>query len=183
MSVVYAIAGVVVALFVLTVLRGAPYLPSRRRDVALAFDELYALGEGDLLVDIGSGDGVVLRQAVMRGAKAVGFEINPILVIISRLLSLRKQNIQTRWRDFWLTPLPLETTVVYAFSESRDIVKVASRLQSEANRLGKKLWLISYAFEVPGLKPARSSAIHFLYEITPEPQNLPENTLSSDRNH
>lgn len=167
MSVIYAIVGVVAALFALTVLRGAPYLPSHRRDVALAFDELYVLGKKDLLVDIGSGDGVVLRQAVMRGAKAVGFEINPLLVIISRLLSLRKQNIQTRWRDFWLTPLPSETTVVYFFSESRDIVKMTSRLQSEANRLGKKLWLISYAFEVPGLKPARSSAMHFLYEINP----------------
>ena len=59
---------------------GAPYVPSHRRDVARAFRELYSLDANDVLVDIGSGDGVVLRQASQRGARAVGYEIHPLLV-------------------------------------------------------------------------------------------------------
>jgi spermidine synthase len=51
----------------------------------LAFHELYQLTENDNFVDIGSGDGVVLREASKIGARAVGFEINPILVFISTL--------------------------------------------------------------------------------------------------
>ena len=58
---------------------GAPYLPSHRRDVARAFDELYPLSSSDVLLDIGSGDGVVLRQASKRGARAIGYEIHPLL--------------------------------------------------------------------------------------------------------
>ena len=173
MNIVYGVIGGIVALFFLVVLRGAPYLPSRRKDVALAFDELYPLGSTDTLIDIGSGDGVVLRQAAARGARAIGFEINPILVILSRLLSLRRPGVQTKWRDFWLTPLPPETTVVYVFGESRDIVKMAARVQSEANRLHKTIWLISYAFDIPGLQPTRSFHAHFLYEMSPLQSAMP----------
>ncbi len=167
MTLMYGIITGIIALFSLVVLRGAPYVPSRRKDVAPAFDELYPLSANDTLVDIGSGDGIVLRQAAARGARAIGFEINPILVILSRLLSLHQPGVQTKWRDFWLTPLPVETTVVYVFGESRDIVKMAARVQSEANRLHTTIWLISYAFAVPGLRPTRSFRAHFLYEMNP----------------
>ena len=74
---------VLVGLFLLTALRGAPYVPSRSRDLERAFDELYKLAADDLLVDIGSGDGRVLMMAVKRGARAVGFEINPVLAKVS----------------------------------------------------------------------------------------------------
>ena len=68
----------IVALFLLTALRGAPYVPSRRQDIDRAFTELYHISKEDHLVDLGSGDGVVLRQAAKKGASASGFEINPV---------------------------------------------------------------------------------------------------------
>lgn len=167
MNILYIILGVGAALFLLTVFRGAPYVPSRRRDLADVFVQLYPLSARDTLVDIGSGDGVVLRKAAQYGAKTVGFEINPLLVLIARLLSMRQPNVQTRWRDFWLTPLPSETTVVYVFGESRDIVKMAARVQSEATRLKKTIWLISYGFPVPRLVSERTTSTYFLYEMKP----------------
>jgi hypothetical protein len=56
--------------FGLVVFIGAPYVPSQRKYVRRAFEHL-GLGAKDVLVDIGSGDGVVLRIAASYGAKAV----------------------------------------------------------------------------------------------------------------
>lgn len=167
MTIIYALLILTAALFLLTVLRGAPYVPSRRRDLTGVFTELCPLGADDTLVDIGSGDGVILRMAAERGAKAIGFEINPLLVVIARLLSLNNFRVQTKWRDFWLTPLPPETTVIYVFGESRDIAKMTARIQTEATRLGRTLKLISYGFQVPELTEVKRTRTHFLYEITP----------------
>ena len=93
---VIAIVCIVVLLFGFVVFRGAPYVPSKRRDIKRAFEELYPLDDSDTLVDIGSGDGVVLRMAAKRGAHAVGYELNPILVLVSRWLSRKYTTVTIR---------------------------------------------------------------------------------------
>lgn len=154
------------------VLRGAPYVPSKKRDIALAFDELYKLSEKDTLVDIGSGDGVVLRLAAKKGARAVGYEINPLLVLVSRFLSRQESDIVIKWADFWLSKLPDDTTVVYTFGESRHITKMLDYVQREAIRLNKNLYLISYGFEVPDKKYYKRSSLHFMYRLEPLQSDL-----------
>ena len=146
---------------------GAPYVPSKRRDVAKAFDELYPLTNKDLLVDIGSGDGIVLRMAARCGAKAVGYEIHPVLVLVSRLLSRGDENVRVKLANFWRVPLPDDTTVVYTFGDARDIAKMYARVQAEASRLGRELAFISYAFTIMGVKPAKTAGAHHLYEVKP----------------
>lgn len=153
--------------FGFVVFRGAPYVPSRKRQLAVAFDELYPLSKDDVVVDIGSGDGVVLREAAKRGARAVGYELNPVLVLISRYLSRQQPLVTTRLADFWFVALPPETTVVYVFGESRDIVKMAKKVRDEAQRLQKSLGFISYGFVVPGLEPDKKVGPYFLYRFTP----------------
>lgn len=167
MTVVFWVIIGIVLLFGIVVFRGAPYLPSKKRDLQTAFSKLYKLDEKDTLVDIGSGDGVVLRAAAKRGAKAVGYEINPVLVVLSRLLSWRDSRVSVRWADFWLTKLPDETTVVYTFGESRDIAKMAKYVSSESARLGKALYFISYGFDVPDLVAHAQEGPYFLYRLEP----------------
>lgn len=157
----------VLFVFAVTALTGAPYVPTKPRDVARVFDILYPLSKRDVLVDIGSGDGMVVREAARRGARAVGLEINPFLVGIAKLLSLRQPRVTIRLANFWTTKLPDTTTVVYTFGESRDIKKMAQKVQDEATRLGHTIALISYAFEVPGLMPTKRTDLHFLYHFEP----------------
>ncbi len=146
---------------------GAPYVPSKRKDVALALDTLYKLTDKDVLVDIGSGDGVVLRAAAERGAHAVGYEIHPILVIISKLLSKGDKNVQVKLANFWRAPLPDNVTVVYTFGDARDIGKMYTRVQHEATRLGRPLAFISYAFDIPGVTAGKTVGAHHLYMVKP----------------
>ncbi len=157
----------VVVMFGFVVFRGAPYVPSRKRQLEVAFKELYHLDDSDVLVDIGSGDGIVLRTAAEYGAKAIGYELNPILVLITRILSRHQSNVVVYLADFWFVQLPAETTVVYVFGESRDIRKMAKKVQDESIRLEKMLSLISYGFQIPGQTPVKVVGAYFLYEFSP----------------
>lgn len=167
MNVILWIIFLVVILFGFVVFRGAPYVPSKKGDVARALSELYPIGEADTLVDIGSGDGVVLRAAARRGAKAVGYELNPLLVVLSRWLSRGYPGVIVYLADFWHAPLPESTTVVYTFGDSRDIAKMANKVAETADLLGRPLTFISYGFAVPGRVPVKQLGPHYLYLIEP----------------
>ena len=157
----------VVLFFGFMVFFGAPYVPSKKSDLTVAFDELYPLGESDVLVDIGSGDGIVLRVAAEKGAKAVGYEINPALVLIARFLSRRQPGVTVHLASFWTATLPADTTVVYVFGDSRDIKKMTHKVEATATALGRPLAFISYAIAIPGYTPVRKVGAHYLYEVSP----------------
>lgn len=158
-------AGIVLVGFV--AFTGAPYVPSKRSDLRRAFTELYPLSDRDVLVDIGSGDGVVLREASRCGARAVGYEIHPILVWLSRWLSRHDKRVDVCAVNFWKTPLPSDVTVVYTFGEDRDIGRMYTYVQAQATELNHNIMFISYAFEVAGVSAAKTVGAHHLYEIRP----------------
>ncbi len=162
----WAVFGVVL-LFGFVVFRGAPYVPSKKGDLVRAFDELYPVGKSDTLVDIGSGDGLVLREAARRGARAVGYELNPLLVVLSRWLSRSNPAVVVFFGDYWRASLPMTTTVVYTFGDSRDITRMANKVAEEAGRLGRPLMFISYGIAATNHVPVRQIGPHFLYRIEP----------------
>jgi len=161
------IAAPIVMIFGFVVFWGAPYVPSKKKEIEQAFTELYPLSDRDVLVDIGSGDGIVLRAAAKKGARAVGYELNPLLVGIARMVSRGDRLVSVKLANFWRVPLPDDTTVVYSFGESRDIQRMAEKVACEADRLQRQLTFISYAFEVPGQKPQKTSGAYFLYVYKP----------------
>lgn len=159
--------GSIALLFLLPILFGAPYVPTHKKRLGDAFEALYPISVDDVVVDVGSGDGVVLRYVSKKGARAVGLEINLILCLISRLLSWHDKNIKIQLGNFWTVQLPDDVTVVYAFTVSRDIDRMISRLGQESSRLGRPIVFISYGIESSKLKPARSVGAHHRYDITP----------------
>ena len=165
----YIFIGIII-LFGFMAFTGAPYVPSKRGDLRRAFTELYPLGGSDHLVDIGSGDGIVLRMASERGARATGYEINPLINFIASLLSLRDEKVSSQLANYWNIKFPDDTTIVYTFGDSRDIRRMALKVASEARRLGRPLWFISYAFEVPGYDATKQVGAHRLYKISPLPE-------------
>ncbi|QQG50648.1 MAG: class I SAM-dependent methyltransferase [Candidatus Saccharibacteria bacterium] len=166
-EIAFWIFAAIVLAFGFVVFWGAPYVPSKRKELKAAFSELYPLKKDDVVIDIGSGDGVVLREAASHGAKAIGYELNPILVAITRFISRRNPNIQAHVANFWNIRLPEETTVIYLFAVSRDIGKLGDKIAEEATRLDKKLTVITYGSQMPGRNPLRMLGAHSLYEFTP----------------
>lgn len=162
------IAVTILAVFLLTALTGAPYVPTQRKELRQVFTELRPLTPDDLLLDIGSGDGVVLQMAAMQGARAIGYELNPILVAVSRVrLRSARSRTKVKLQNLWTAQFPDDVTLVYTFGESRDIAKMYRKVQQEATRLGRPLELLSYGFAVPGVTPHAQHRAHYLYQITP----------------
>ncbi len=152
-------------LFGLVVFRGSPYVPSQKKYIRQAFTDLYKITSKDVLVDIGSGDGVVLREAAKLGARAIGYEINPLLVLISRFLSFKNKKIEVRLADFWSAKIPDDTTIIYVFSVTRDIKNITKRLQKEVNRIGHPIHLLSFAGDFTDLKLIKKNQSYRLYLI------------------
>ncbi len=171
MVIAYIIGGIVVVLGA-SVFFGAPYVPTHRRDLRRMFDRLYPLSERDVLLDIGSGDGIVLREASRRGARAVGYEINPVYWGISRLLSWRDAKVSSRLRNAWTTPFPDDVTLVYAFAVARDGKRLKKLLQREAERLGRPLTLVCYGSPLPQVQPVEAFEAYFLYKFQPSSLHL-----------
>lgn len=138
-------------------------MPSHRLYLKRSLRELYPLTDKDVLVDIGSGDGIVLREAASLGAKAIGYEINPILVFISRFISRKNSLVEVRLADFWLSHFPNDTTVVYVFSVTRDMKKIQKLMQNEANILKREIYLISYGSGLDGIEPLKIIGAYSLY--------------------
>src|SRR5690606_35690559 len=107
----------------------------------------------------------VLRLAAKRGAKAVGYEISPILVLVSRWLSRSSPGVKVYFASFWRATLPSEVTIVYTFGDSRDIEKMANKVQQTADCVGRSVLFMSYAIAVPGIEPVKQVGAHYLYEI------------------
>lgn len=163
------IVTIIVLIFGFVVFRGAPYVPSHRKYARLALTKLYELQPDDVLVDLGSGDGIVLRLATQRGAHAIGYELNPLLVAVSRLLARGDKRQRTVLADMWLTDFPAETTIVYAFSVTRDAKKLTKKMQDHADKYNHDLWCITYGAGLAGKEPVKKLHAHALYFFEPNP--------------
>ena len=165
MSLIFIIIGAAVLLFGFVVAFGAPYVPSLGKEVRNAFKELCPVSKKDTVVDLGSGDGSVLLAASKAGAHCVGVELNPALVIISRLRLGKRADIHLG--NMWLTQLPPQTTLVYAFVVSRDTKRLKKYMQAEANRLKKDVNLMTFGAMLPNVEPLQVRKAHSLYVFRP----------------
>src|SRR3989344_3435791 len=93
---------------------GAPWAPTRMASVRKAFDDI-EIGEKDLVVDLGAGNGAIIKEAAKRGGKAVGYELSPIMWIVGVLNTLRQKGARMVYGNFFKKSLPKNTTIVFFF--------------------------------------------------------------------
>ena len=154
MLVLWLVAGVFFVCFLLIVFRGAPYVPTHKRDVEALFG-MHDFQSGEVLVDLGSGDGRVLSEAAKRGVRAVGYELNPFLVFYSRWRLSGEKNVSVKLQDFWGAKLPDGTAMVFVFLADPFMKKLDRKLTAEAQRLGHDIILVSYGMKIVGKTPER----------------------------
>jgi SAM-dependent methyltransferase len=143
----------------LVIFFGAPYVPTLRARRREALD-LLNLKKGQVLYDLGSGDGSLLAEAAARGIKAVGYELNPFLVAVAWLKTRRhRELVRVKWGDFWRADLS-RADGVYVFLIDRFMARLESKISQEAK---PGLKLVSHAFKLPGRKAAAKRGALFLY--------------------
>ena len=147
-------------IFVFVILFGAPYVPTLKNQRQNAL-KLLDLKPGQKFYELGSGDGTMLIEAAQRGWAAVGYELNPILVIISRVRARRyKGRVRVVWGNFWKADIS-DADGIFVFQLDRLMERLDSKIKRET--AGRKLKLASNAFRVPGKKPTGKSGSVFLY--------------------
>lgn len=158
---IWLILSLIVLPFGFVLLFGAPYLPTRKAQANMALDMLN-LKKGDIFVDLGSGDGAVLIEAAKRGYRCYGYELNPLVWLVSKLRMLRYGSQVTIYcRNFWTEPLPVNTNGVFVFLLAKYMEKLDQKL---TNELKKKTHVVSYTFEIPHKKSIHAQQALFLYE-------------------
>lgn len=131
----------------------APYVSSPQRVVDKML-ELAGLKPGELLYDLGCGDGRVLITAVQKyRAKAVGVELSPDVAKMARE-NIRKAGIENRVKVIEGNLLdvdvsPADVVVIYLLTQSNDLLR--PKLERSL-RPGARV--ISHDYKVPGWNPS-----------------------------
>lgn len=102
--------------YIIAFISGAPFVPSTKNTAATMI-HLAHLRPGMKIYDLGSGDGRLLFLAANLGAVAVGFEINPFLVVfthIKRFLYPKRNQVKVYWKNFWQVTLS-DADVVFVY--------------------------------------------------------------------
>lgn len=155
----------IVVPFGLGAVLGAPYVPILRRD-AKKLLELAKLKPGQTLIDLGSGDGRLLRAAAKQGVTGIGYEINPYLVIISRLVCWRyRRQVTIHTADIWRTKLP-RADIIYVFLLDRHMEHLHQKLLAD---ISAPTIVVTYIFQIPGQQPIRQTHNTFVYQYGDKP--------------
>lgn len=143
-------------------LKGASFVRSelKRRRIMLKFAEIKP---GEIVYDLGSGDGTLLLEAASSGAQVVGIEINHFLVWYSRLRiwSSGHKNIRVMRANFRDYPLhDADVVLMYLWrSTVRELTEKMSRELKSGTRV------VSHAFPITAWKPQREEQMVFLYYV------------------
>lgn len=152
-------ACLIILAFGLVLAFGAPYLPTLKPQTKAAL-ELLSLKPGETLLELGSGDGRVLRVAAASGLNAVGYELNPILVIISRLYTWKyRKKVKIIWGSYWLRQWP-PADGIYVFLIGNYMQKLNTKVTQYTH---KPVKVASFAFKIPGKKALKEKSGVFLY--------------------
>lgn len=145
LRIVFVLGIIVFILFSFVIIYGAPFLPTLKKQVDPAI-KLMGLKPGQTLLELGSGDGRVLIAAAEAGLNAVGYELNPILVIYSRIKTRKyRKQIKIIWGNYWKKTWP-DTDGIYVFLLRPFMEKLNTKI---IQNYKKPIILVSFAYKLP----------------------------------
>lgn len=137
---------------------GAPYVATSSKITNQILDKAN-LKHGQLFIELGSGDGRVVRTAVKKyGVTGVGVDCNPILVLYARFLAKlqRLSDITFINKNLFDTSLQ-KADVIFLFLLPRIFKKLENKIKTECK---PGTLIISHGFKIQGLNS-------YLIETTP----------------
>jgi 16S rRNA A1518/A1519 N6-dimethyltransferase RsmA/KsgA/DIM1 with predicted DNA glycosylase/AP lyase activity len=140
---------------------GAPFQPSSDKELSEIM-ELAKVKKGEKTADLGSGNGKIVIEFAKHGAEAHGFEINPLLVLLSqrRIKKLGLQNANIHWKNFMKQDFSDFNTIT-SFQISYIMPDLERKLMREL-RKGSKV--VSNTWKFPTWKPEKKLGKVYLYK-------------------
>ncbi len=158
MLIAYLLLVAVLTLVLFTSLSAAPWVPTRKFDVEALLNDA-KITKGIHYVELGCGDGRLVKASARRGAKAVGYELNPLLFIVAWVSTLNTPNAKIVFKNFWNVDLS-KADVVMAFIMPRTLPRLDNKLAQE---LKPSAILVSYIFPVEGRKAIKRGKSWHIY--------------------
>lgn len=142
--------------------KGAPYVPTAKKQI-IKMLEMVKLNKDDLLVDLGSGDGRILFQAVKSGCRCIGIEINPTLYWLSKIISKIKRlnNVSIIRDNLWnfdLAPVNVLTLFFIPSKMDRLMQKIIKEMKPGSR-------VVSNVFQFPNWQYSEKSGKMYLYIV------------------
>ncbi|MFY9484289.1 MAG: class I SAM-dependent methyltransferase [Patescibacteria group bacterium] len=148
---------------VVALLVGAPFVPSSTDRV----DRMVALAKiqpAQLVVDLGSGDGRILIAAARSGARAIGIEINPTLVVLARVKALLhglSNQVRVVIGDFRTFNVK-DADTIFCYHLPGKMAALEAKIRAEAKPGAK---IVLNAFPFPKLKPVKTIDHLYVYVV------------------
>lgn len=141
--------------------RGAPYAPLGKIKTKSMLD-LLEVKPGEKALDLGSGDGRIVIELAKRGAKAYGYEINPLLVWISRR-NIKKAGLTESAfiirKDYWRADFS-DYKFVTIYGSFHIMKRLEKKLKKE---LPKNSRVVSNYFKFPNWEISKKVDTLYLY--------------------
>jgi hypothetical protein len=153
-------------------LYGLPSRPTKINRIRTAL-QLANLKAGEILYDLGAGDGRVLLVAAKEfNAQAVGIEVGPVqcaLIWLRGVASGLGTKIQIKWGNFFKANLS-QADVVYIYATSTEVTKLAPYLEKQMKPGAR---IVSISADFPEWEPqlVNEESLIFLYEMPPKAGN------------
>jgi hypothetical protein len=142
---------------------GAPFEGTRRKKLSIIFNLSHAK-KTDKVADLGSGDGRIIIEFAKRGIESHGYEINPLLVWISRR-KIKQLNLQHKafvhYKSFWKTNLS-NYSIITMFQYRTFMPAIERKLQKELKPSTK---IISNHWKFKNLKLIKHIKDVYLYKL------------------
>jgi hypothetical protein len=145
-ALILAIGG---CLAMLIIFFGPPFIPTPIR-IIKDLIQIANISKDDVVIDLGSGDGRMLIHAACQGAIAKGWEINPLLVLWTRLAVHRYRvgkRVKVHLQNYHKANLS-DATIVFIYNFAPHVPKLERKLQKD---LRPGTIVISYKFTFPTL--------------------------------
>lgn len=147
-------------LFAGVVAFGAPYLPTlpKRVDDAIV---LLDLEPGQTFLELGCGDGRLLKAAAKQGIHGVGYELNPLLVLYAKVNTWRyRKLVKVKLANYWQIEWP-PSDAMYVFLLQPYMKKLDKKITQYVGK--KRYTLVSFAFQIEDRKPTKEKEGMFKY--------------------
>ncbi len=143
---------------------GVPFLPTHRRQ-ARKMMELAEIKPGMKVIDLGSGAGRLLFMAANQGATAIGYELNPFLVIWTKLMILlkgKRGQIKVFYKSIYDADIA-DADAIMMFLYPPHMKKLESKIFNEAK---PEVKILSYVFQFHNYTPIANEQGIFIYKKT-----------------
>ncbi|HEU0050829.1 MAG TPA: hypothetical protein VFQ60_02105 [Patescibacteria group bacterium] len=130
----------------------APWLPTPHGTVK-HFLHVAEIKQGDVVFDLGCGDGRIISAAAKQGAEAIGFEISVMPYLLGRIRLLFTHHAKILFKNFWHADFS-KANLIYIFLLPKVYPALVKKIQNEC-KPGTRI--ISCAWPIETWQPIKIS--------------------------